>query len=384
MTDYNYESVVRAINDTYPDSANAYDAINNAGLTPEEFYQASSNNVIDTGIKYSVNGDGDVNGIFNNYSTNLSNGNVAQSAINSNMQTGTASESVNVQYAAESSVNQSGKVELSAGVTKYKTGQLAPTTGFKAVVGSVASGVAAYAVGISAGKKLSSFVYDQNPAFFDSIGLSTLDPATWKTITSDMSDTGVEGALKTAFNFLLGLNEDGSTQAYLSADAYKYLLYGLAQSGMFDSAGEYICPKPTGNYGWYFTSDGIALPQQVELTNITSTSGLSKIVYTMLDPNGFLCPIQCVYNGTKYQRIYGICSATASPNNKVRLDVYKADGTLKESYSYIMDQSCYQIRLADGSYYYPPSDLRTGNALSDRGDLSIYNETTLSASDLKL
>lgn len=99
------------------------------------------------------------------------------------------------------------------------------------VLGSVGSAVAAVSTGITLGKAIDGALYNVNPDYWDSIGLSSLNPETWSTITN--GDDSWQAGL---FNFILGINPDtGETQAYMDENALAYMAYALAQNGWFTS-----------------------------------------------------------------------------------------------------------------------------------------------------
>lgn len=242
-----YADVIEKVRDWYGvSSEQAWQTINAYNLTPAQFYEILPKEYIGQGadgLYHMYFNNGTSAGVYQQASVPLSNGNVAESIMDSNVQTGVAATTEKVRFAGNSVIDEHGNIKTSAGVTKYNNGTAAGK--ILGVAGSVVSSLAAAATGISLGKKFDAALYNANPAFWDSIGASTLNPETWNSITMDMADTGVEGALKTAFNFILGLNPDGSTQAYMPADAYNYMAYALARAGMFDS-GESEATAPTG------------------------------------------------------------------------------------------------------------------------------------------
>lgn len=108
------------------------------------------------------------------------------------------------------------------------------------VLGSVGSAVAAVSTGITLGKVIDSALYNANPNYWDSIGLSSLNPETWSTITN--GDDSWQAGL---FNFILGINPNtGETQAYMDENALAYMAYALAQNGWFQS-GAIVEPTQT-------------------------------------------------------------------------------------------------------------------------------------------
>lgn len=101
------------------------------------------------------------------------------------------------------------------------------------VLGSIGSAVGAVSTGIWLGKTIDSALYNANPDFWNSIGLSSLDPATWGSLTNG-SDSPFAGML----NFILGIDPDnGTAQMYLNQDALAYMAYVMNQAGVFDRGG---------------------------------------------------------------------------------------------------------------------------------------------------
>lgn len=104
------------------------------------------------------------------------------------------------------------------------------------VLGSIGSAVGAVSTGIWLGKTIDSVLYNANPNYWDSIGLSSLNPETWNSITN-----GDDSAFAGMFNFILGLNPDtGESQMYMDADALAYMAYALSQNHWFDATGKAI------------------------------------------------------------------------------------------------------------------------------------------------
>lgn len=98
-------------------------------------------------------------------------------------------------------------------------------------IGSVVPAVAATGLGITLGKTIDSTLYELNPDFWDSHNMSSLNPETWNTITSDYD--GIAGTL---FDLIFGLDGD-KTQAYIDEDAATYLAWWLATQGAFATGG---------------------------------------------------------------------------------------------------------------------------------------------------
>ena len=134
-------------------------------------------------------------------------------------------------------------------ITRYPaSGSLAQRAGY--ILGSVGSAFAAVSTGISLGKVIDSTLYNVNPDYWDSIGMSSLNPETWNSITN--GDNSLQAGL---FNMILGLDpETGNSQMYMDQNAFAYLAYTLSQNGWFDT-GDYTYPAtPATNIGYQWTS----------------------------------------------------------------------------------------------------------------------------------
>lgn len=104
------------------------------------------------------------------------------------------------------------------------------------VLGSVGSAVAAVSTGIWLGKTIDSALYNANPDYWDSVGLSSLNPETWNSITN-----GDDSPFAGLFNFILGLNPTtGESQMYMDENALAYMAYALAQNGWFSEGIDYV------------------------------------------------------------------------------------------------------------------------------------------------
>lgn len=173
--------------------------------------------------------------------------------LNSNLGGGTASQqntaSLNIPMQTEKNPT-TGKMETKP-VQTFTNG-LPDANSLKMVAGNTVQAIGAVATGISAGKAIAQRAYDANPDLWDSIGFSTLNPETWKTLTSDMGPAG-----KTAVNFLLGFKDDDTAQPYMNDQLFAYYMYCMANAGIFNSGdspygGGYtqeLTPDPvTGKY----------------------------------------------------------------------------------------------------------------------------------------
>lgn len=171
--------------------------------------------------------------------------------LNSNLGGGTASQqntaSLNIPMQTEKNPT-TGKMETKP-VQTFTNG-LPDANSVKMVAGNTVQAIGAVASGISIGKSFDQRLYDANPSFWNDIGWESLNPQTWKTLTSDMGPAG-----KTAVNFLLGLKDDDTAQPYMNDELFAYYMYGMSQAGIFnkgDEKGTYDFPA-SGSYRSYLT-----------------------------------------------------------------------------------------------------------------------------------
>lgn len=156
--------------------------------------------------------------------------------LNSNTMGGTnsAANSASVNIPASTGIASGGtNATAQSGVSRvYQAGQ-AVSSGLKFVTGEVLPAVLAAGTGISLGKTIDSLLYNANPDFWDNNGMSTLNPETWNSITTDYDGPGI---LKSAFNTIFGLDpESGKMQMYANEDAVSYLALYMANQGFFSA-----------------------------------------------------------------------------------------------------------------------------------------------------
>lgn len=188
------------------------------------------------GVQLIKNSDGSIRSYtYNAFSSIKSSSSIAEE-LNSNLQSGTASIANNTKIKIPSNmgVNETGKLTLKSGMK----------TAGKFVFGEVAPAIAAAGVGISLGKAIDKTLYNLNPDFWDEHGLSTLNPETWNSITSDNASLNAR-----LFNIVFGIDDD-SMQGYIDENAYAYLALLLQKRGVFNVGEEVLnipteLPKPT-------------------------------------------------------------------------------------------------------------------------------------------
>lgn len=148
----------------------------------------------------------------------------------SSVSTNTYTSRSTVQTPMNTSIDDvTGKVTVS---NTPKTGQFVQGAAY--VMGEVGQATTAASVGIWLGKTIDSVLYNANPDFWDSVGMSSLNPETWASITSGDDSLGA-----TLFNWVFGIDTDtGNVQGYLDTDAIAYLAYWLNYEGAFNSGGK--------------------------------------------------------------------------------------------------------------------------------------------------
>lgn len=200
--------------------------INKYNLTPAQFKDFTAN-MVGSGLEpwYSELGVPSAGyRVYTNVPVNPSAGSVA-AEINSNVG---ATQQVLVKTPIETTLDQAGNVHASSGLTSVKTGL---KSGANFIAKEVLPAVVAAGAGIRLGIKFDQALYNLMPNVWDSVGLSTLNPETWGSITADYPD----GFLKSAFNALFVISPDGVTQQYVDERALAYMAKYMNENGFFDT-----------------------------------------------------------------------------------------------------------------------------------------------------
>lgn len=109
------------------------------------------------------------------------------------------------------------------------------------LIGSVAGAVGAVSTGIALGKAIDSTLYNLNPDFWNSIGLESINPQTWGSLTNG-DDSPFAGLL----NMILGIDPNtGTGQMYIDQNALAYIAYAMSQAGVFQPSSEYAYTDAT-------------------------------------------------------------------------------------------------------------------------------------------
>lgn len=239
-----YQQLCDAVKNYYGAGSDQWLEIAQYGVAADNFTSIVSQ-VPGVNVQYAK--DGSVLGYSMSEQAGFSSGGPSVSEwLNSNTQSGTAAQAntASINIPASTGIASGGtNATAQGGVSRvYQAGQ-AVTSGVKFVTGEVLPAVLAAGTGITLGKTIDSALYNANPDFWDSVGLSTLNPETWNSITTDYDGPTV---LKSAFNTIFGLDpESGKMQMYASEDALSYLALYMAQNGFFGQSGEYDAPTTT-------------------------------------------------------------------------------------------------------------------------------------------
>lgn len=183
----------------------------------------------------------------------------------------------NVQVPINTSIDQTtGKVTFSTTPKTVPTGM----NSAQWLITNTSQAFNAASMGIFLGKTIDGLLYNANPDYWDSIGMSSLNPETWASITSGDDSFGAY-----LFNTVFGIDPDtGKTQAYIDADSAAYMAYALAQNDWFVSGQkQYVFDTDTGTWpsNW---------PNVIPTSNIstmTTTNGALTYVIDSL-PDGWI------------------------------------------------------------------------------------------------
>lgn len=203
-------------------------------------------------------------------------------------------------------------------------------------LGEVNQAVCAAQAGIMLGKTIDSVLYNANPDYWDSIGMSSLNPETWNGITH--GDDSFGSAL---FNMIFGLNPDTNTgQAYIDQQAFAYMAQVLNNNGWFSSGtGPEEQSAP-------ITVDGTTYNSIQRV--VTTPSG---IIYNV-DGSWYASNPFIVYGSGSYYA-YGLRTLNEFKSSNVCVVNYNNTNTLVIAFTY--EQSSYTdtrgfFWRADGSY----------------------------------
>lgn len=230
-----YQQLCEAVKNYYGEGSDQWLEIAQYGVGADDFYNIVSQV---PGVNVTLAKDGSVFGYsINEISSTGAPGQTIAEFLNSNTMGGTnsAANSASINIPASTGIASGGtNATAQSGVSRvYQAGQ-AVTSGLKFVTGEVLPAVMAAATGITLGKTIDSFLYNANPDFWDNVGLSTLNPETWNSITTDYDGPTV---LKSAFNTIFGLDPNtDKMQMYMDENALAYLATYYQSIGAFNAS----------------------------------------------------------------------------------------------------------------------------------------------------
>ena len=285
-------------------------------------------------------------------------------AINSNTIGGTASQAntASINIPASTGVNSStGAATASSGVSRvYQAGQ-AISSGAKFVTGEVLPAVAAVATGARLGKTIAGFFYNTWPGsdFWDNIGLETMNPETWNSITSDYDGPTV---LKSAFNAIYGLDPNSDNmQMYISEDALAYMALYMSNAGWFSGG------TPGGD------------PVQPQTTSISGFTNLD--VWIASQPGGAAILNHSSYQRHKNRGLYAISWSSPTQGGGCAVAVATTDSYPFPQQLKITHNSYWDVYLPNGSYSYTYTVYSNGSGgygteLVAPADATVYCSAT--------
>lgn len=247
-TELTYTEVIDLIYDNLGQDA-FYKARTSVG---QEFFTLCNQ----AGVDVSVSPNGDILGYYKHTvgSKPLSSASEIAEQLNSNLQSGTAAIGNTGAFTeVVDTAVEGGQVITKPTVTKFTDGMKGVLN--TPVAGKITPALMAASAGIQLGKVIDGSIYHIGKA----MGLNPpedLDPSTWGSITEDMSDEGLEGLDKWAFNTILGINKDtGKTEMYVDENAFAYFAQYLNKAGFFEQGETILVDTPIQN-----VKDHITLP----------------------------------------------------------------------------------------------------------------------------
>lgn len=148
-----------------------------------------------------------------------------------------------------------------------KSGGLATNAAY--FINAVNAAAFCVSAGVALGKGFSDYLYTSNPDYWDSIGLATLNPETWASITAE--DDSLNARI---FNAIFGIDSaTGNAQMYMDSEAFAYIAQCLANAGIFNS-GEYVVTDSNYPSGYSYSTwiQPISFAQGCSLSVISESS----------------------------------------------------------------------------------------------------------------
>ena len=270
----------------------------------------------------------------------------------SSISTNTYTSRSTVQTPMNTSIDDvTGKVTVS---TTPKAGQFVQGAAY--VMGEVGQATTAASVGIWLGKTIDSVLYNANPDFWNSVGMSSLNPDTWASITSGDDSLGA-----TLFNWVFGIDPDtGNVQGYVDADALSYLAYWLKNEGIFNSSGKvppanfpvnitaYTPINTDLKFSYTRTNGSVTYLEEKIILPITGT----YLFYKNPDDKAGKYRILGINNeaGTIYYNL--VSNTTNMTTGEVTTNTVRMSMPIGNDYTYDGRTACYNESSSGGSDYY--------------------------------
>ena len=293
--------------------ADTSQALANAGYTTDNYVQFFEDSQVFDVLK---NSDGSVRSISWNGISTYSPSPDLPAVINSNVGNSTMSQSARVAVPSELTITEG------ATSGSFKAG-LSQTGNF--VFKTVAPAIGAASAGISLGKMIDGALYNigeklnLNPPW-------ALNPDTWGSLLVDATGGNFDNPAyaeywgSKALPYLLGIDANGNTQAYMDEDAFAAYAMWLASQGFFNK-GNNINPSSVPVSELYKTYSNFDLyvydSLNVRLTYGTYSGG--RAVYTFENGSGLFAPIYSNNNA------YNIHFCSKEPGAVVRKIIYQSN-----------------------------------------------------------
>lgn len=215
-------------------------------------------------------------------------------------------------------------------------------------LGEVNQAVAATTIGISLGKLIDSTLYNANPDYWDSIGMSSLNPETWSSITHGDDSFGA-----TLFNLIFGINPDTNKgQAYIDEQAYAYLALALKNAGWFGATEQYIEPPEQTTIN---TIDNVDMRNRVAAAAAQISNwflgGTCTCLYNGVVRNGFITGGKFSYWFVKSPIAAGNTSWTVTVSDEPFTATYN-NGTGGSDSTATASSVTYNVNGSPVTYYY--------------------------------
>lgn len=317
-------------------------------------YGLSSSNCYDIlkqvpDVNVTLNSAGDVVDYSISSNSAINAGTTIASQIDSNVTTVAASDSVALDVPATITADNTGALSAASGIGKTSAG--ATVTG---VLGSIAAATGAVAAGITLGECIDKTLYSFNPDYWDSIGMSTLNPDTWSQITGDDKSTGAK-IINTLFHFN---KSDNSSTMYMDENALAYYAGLYNKQHLFTQS----LSGYTYNGNMFYDASGYNMPF------IKSEA-----------PETLIFPENMLFKETfSYSNFKTVINTSSAP-------VYAA---MYNFYSDTWKQNCTTLRYLSSApftlkFYYDTDDrpddynsINSSRAKTNYGDTFYYSETT--------